>query len=328
MVSGNASVLVVDGSLETLLTVGSALEAVGYDAVGTSDPEEAKLLVEQEARSAIVLGAALPRMSGYELLAELRAIPAGTFLPVLWLATQADLEQQVRELGPGIDDCLLLPFAPSELVWRLARLVERRRRLHSGFGGGLESFPLSDLLQGVALGRCSGELEVAGNGVAGRLRFRAGQLISARADGRHHADAVERLLELEGGEFLFRQAGEDEGMTREPGMALQRLLLDSAWLADELRRRQRLLPAGDQPIVLTGRPLPPESDPMQLLPLTEILAEVDRAGVVTLDRVLELGLASRRRARLAVAWLVEHGLLAEAAPGLAAPPPRKISLAS
>ena len=60
----------------------------------------------------------------------------------------------------------------------------------------------------------------------------------------------------------------------------------------------------------------------------QVFAAADPSVVTTiLDRVLGLGLASRRRARLAVAWLIEHGLLAEAAPGLATPPPRPRLLA-
>jgi two-component system OmpR family response regulator/two-component system response regulator QseB len=72
---------------------------------------------------AVVLDLGLPRLSGLELLARLRA--KGDRTPVLILTARDALEDRVQGLDAGADDYLVKPFRLEELAARLRALVRR-----------------------------------------------------------------------------------------------------------------------------------------------------------------------------------------------------------
>ena len=75
--------------------------------------------------------AMMPRLSGTELLARLRADPTRANLPVLMLTARADDTHRLAALTVGVDDYLTKPFAPAELLARVHTLLARhavRRR--------------------------------------------------------------------------------------------------------------------------------------------------------------------------------------------------------
>jgi DNA-binding response OmpR family regulator len=75
--------------------------------------------------AAIVLDLGLPRRSGEELLARLRA--RGERLPVLILTARDGVDDRVRGLDAGADDYLVKPADLQELAARLRALVRRAR---------------------------------------------------------------------------------------------------------------------------------------------------------------------------------------------------------
>ena len=73
---------------------------------------------------AIVLDVMLPRMTGYEVVAELRRRKIDT--PVLMLTARDSLSDKINGLDSGADDYMTKPFAPAELMARLRSLMRRR----------------------------------------------------------------------------------------------------------------------------------------------------------------------------------------------------------
>jgi DNA-binding response OmpR family regulator len=72
----------------------------------------------------IILDLGLPKMSGLEVLQEMRQ--AGNHTPVLILTAQDDIADRVRGLDAGADDYLVKPFAFAELNARLRALSRRQ----------------------------------------------------------------------------------------------------------------------------------------------------------------------------------------------------------
>jgi two-component system OmpR family response regulator len=72
---------------------------------------------------AIVLDLMLPRLSGFEVLNEIRR--GGRTTPVLLLTARDAIGDRVRGLNSGADDYLTKPFAVEELVARLRALIRR-----------------------------------------------------------------------------------------------------------------------------------------------------------------------------------------------------------
>src|SRR5574340_445959 len=73
--------------------------------------------------AAVVLDLGLPRRSGLDVLARLRAV--GKKTPVLILTARDALEDRVKGLDTGADDYVVKPFRLEEVAARLRALVRR-----------------------------------------------------------------------------------------------------------------------------------------------------------------------------------------------------------
>jgi two-component system response regulator QseB len=73
----------------------------------------------------VILDIGLPKMSGLEVLREMRESNDAT--PVLILTAQDDISDRVKGLDSGADDYLVKPFEFSELCARIRALTRRAR---------------------------------------------------------------------------------------------------------------------------------------------------------------------------------------------------------
>lgn len=101
----------------------AGLEQAGFAADWVRDGLAADAALAATPFHAVVLDLGLPRLSGLELLARLRAKRDRT--PVLILTARDALEDRVRGLDAGADDYLVKPFRLEELAARLRALVRR-----------------------------------------------------------------------------------------------------------------------------------------------------------------------------------------------------------
>jgi len=74
---------------------------------------------------AIVLDIMLPRMSGFDVLRELRREKVTT--PIMILSSKSDVEDRVEGLNLGADDYLPKPFAFSEALARIRSIMRRQQ---------------------------------------------------------------------------------------------------------------------------------------------------------------------------------------------------------
>jgi signal transduction histidine kinase len=75
----------------------------------------------------IVSDVMMPRLSGDELVRQLRATPALDGVPILMLTAKADDALRVRLLRAGAQDYVMKPFAPEELRARIGNLLAMKR---------------------------------------------------------------------------------------------------------------------------------------------------------------------------------------------------------
>lgn len=101
----------------------AGLEQAGFAADWVRDGLAADAALAATRFHAVVLDLGLPRLSGLELLARLRA--KGDRTPVLILTARDALEDRVKGLDAGADDYLVKPFRLEELAARLRALVRR-----------------------------------------------------------------------------------------------------------------------------------------------------------------------------------------------------------
>lgn len=91
--------------------------------------ETALAAMTETSYDCIILDIGLPKMSGLEVLQQMRQTNNDT--PVLILTAQDDISDRVKGLDAGADDYLIKPFEFAELCARLRALTRRNRGISS-----------------------------------------------------------------------------------------------------------------------------------------------------------------------------------------------------
>ena len=122
--------LVVDDDTATRTLVVRVLQQAGLECREATSGEEALALLRRRGAEidAVVLDVRMPGLSGFEVLAAVRADPALSAIPVLLLTAHADTEEDlVQGAQLGAVDHLSKPFSASVLRAKVRRAVDQRR---------------------------------------------------------------------------------------------------------------------------------------------------------------------------------------------------------
>nr|HQU61435.1 response regulator [Saprospiraceae bacterium] len=103
-----------------------------YDCILANHGAEAWSLLEAENTAVqdielILSDVMMPEMDGYTLLEKVKGHGRWQKLPVIMLTARAAEEDKLHALRMGVDDYLLKPFSPEELLARLANLIGNYR---------------------------------------------------------------------------------------------------------------------------------------------------------------------------------------------------------
>jgi DNA-binding response OmpR family regulator len=117
-------VLIVEDDVALGLFLQKGLKLEGHEVTWVGDGEAALVHAAEHRPDLIVLDLSLPKKDGTEVLAEMR----GRFdeTAVLVLTGRSQVEERVKCLNLGADDCLLKPFSFHELTARCRALLRRR----------------------------------------------------------------------------------------------------------------------------------------------------------------------------------------------------------
>jgi two-component system, OmpR family, response regulator QseB len=116
----------------------AGLKQAGFAVDWAKDGRDAQLALAATDYELVVLDLSLPRVTGMDLLRQLRG--SGNDVPVLVLTARDTVHDRVAGLEAGADDYLIKPFALAELVARIRALL---RRAH---GRGVTTLRYRDLL--------------------------------------------------------------------------------------------------------------------------------------------------------------------------------------
>jgi DNA-binding response OmpR family regulator len=117
-------VLIVEDDAALGLFLQKGLKLEGHEVEWVGDGEAGLEHAREHRPDLIVLDLSLPRKDGTEVLAEMRGQFDGT--AVLVLTGRSQVEERVKCLNLGADDCLLKPFSFHELTARCRALLRRR----------------------------------------------------------------------------------------------------------------------------------------------------------------------------------------------------------
>src|SRR5262249_5266967 len=122
---GNAlRILAVDDDRLALRMLTALLHAKGHEPIPARDGQEAIERFEGEAPGLVLMDVSMPGRDGHAATAEIKKRCGPRWVPVIFLSSTGEAEQQVRGLEVGGDDYLIKPVNPIILEAKL-RAMER-----------------------------------------------------------------------------------------------------------------------------------------------------------------------------------------------------------
>jgi DNA-binding response OmpR family regulator len=123
VVDRQRTVLVVDDDPVILRLLEVNFEMEGFTVRMASDGQEGLDAAQAERPDIIVSDVMMPKLSGLQLVAGLKADPATASIPVILLSAKAQAADIQAGLDAGADDYVTKPFEPLELVDRVLKLL-------------------------------------------------------------------------------------------------------------------------------------------------------------------------------------------------------------
>lgn len=117
-----ARILVVDDEKDIRELISFYLLKEGFDVLEASNGEEALEIFENEYIDLGIVDVMMPVMDGFELVEELKGFKD---VPVIMLTAKAESKDKLRGFSVGVDDYVVKPFDPSELMARVKAILKR-----------------------------------------------------------------------------------------------------------------------------------------------------------------------------------------------------------
>jgi two-component system cell cycle response regulator DivK len=117
----SGTVLVVEDNAMNMKLLEQALDVAGYRIVGSADGANLVELAVNSATGLILMDIQLPRLSGVDLLKQLRADPRTATVPVFAVTAYADTTSVAGFLGQGFDQVITKPISIRHLLDQVAR---------------------------------------------------------------------------------------------------------------------------------------------------------------------------------------------------------------
>lgn len=299
-----AKILLVEADSVFAAVLEDRLRVTGHQVRLLADGSPVEAAREQLADLVILDTGSEPAV---ESLQALRGQADTSTLPVLAISDRGEPAERVAALRAGADDYLARPFDLEELLIRAERLLGGRGA-EQMLQGDLATHPLWAVLQYLQQVRKTGSLRVRSGNTSGAIELLDGEPVAARWQALRGREAFLALLCAEEGTFRFE--GGAAAAARDERLQVNELLMHTAWLKDEMAKRRQFLPGTGEPLqTLTEFP-PAVGEELGGVPLQRIVSRIHaQPGVRLFDLIAEEAEAPLNT-RLAVAWLVEHGLVA------------------
>ncbi len=116
--------LVVDDEekIRSLVKKYAAFE--GYDVAEAENGMQAIALCKEHAFSLVVMDVMMPELDGFSAVREIRK---NSDVPVIMLSARGEEYDRIHGFESGVDDYVVKPFSPKELMMRIAAVLSRVR---------------------------------------------------------------------------------------------------------------------------------------------------------------------------------------------------------
>ncbi|HXM34970.1 MAG TPA: response regulator transcription factor, partial [Pyrinomonadaceae bacterium] len=147
--NNSANILVVDDDALIRDNLREIFEEAGYRTVTAPDGPTALRVLHKQQCDLIVLDLEMPGVDGVALCRLLRAQVATSKIPVIAFSGSDDENRQVEAFAAGVDDYIIKPSTPGELLSRVNAHLRAAKREWALLGSNRELRFLSDLGRGL-----------------------------------------------------------------------------------------------------------------------------------------------------------------------------------
>ena len=120
-----ANILVVEDEQAIAEMIMTSLEMAGYQTKRAANGQIAYQMVLEEAPDLILADWMMPMMTGLELAKRLKREENTAEIPIILLTAKSDEDDKINGFEAGIDDYVIKPFSPRELLARIKAVLRR-----------------------------------------------------------------------------------------------------------------------------------------------------------------------------------------------------------
>lgn len=115
-------VLIVDDEQDIRELIKFYVNKEGYDVIEAKDGEQALEIFETEYIDLAIIDVMMPKMDGFELVENMKEFKD---VPCIMLTAKAESKDKLRGFSVGVDDYVVKPFDPNELMARVKAVMRR-----------------------------------------------------------------------------------------------------------------------------------------------------------------------------------------------------------
>ena len=115
-------ILVVDDEVNIRLVVKQYAEFEGYEVREAENGMQAIEMVKNEDFDLIIMDVMMPKLDGYSACKEIKKVKN---IPVIMLSARGEEYDKLFGFEIGIDDYVVKPFSPKELMARIKVVIKR-----------------------------------------------------------------------------------------------------------------------------------------------------------------------------------------------------------
>jgi len=131
MATKKKKILIIESDLQLVELARYPLEEDGYAVLASTDGPSGARAARREQPDLVLVDFKLPSQKGNDVAKTLRKDPATEHIRIIMIADESQLEN--LEIGPGssVDDFLIKPFSPAELITKIKPLLKSEDDLTS-----------------------------------------------------------------------------------------------------------------------------------------------------------------------------------------------------
>lgn len=119
------SLLIVDDEEMIRKLIRKYAEFEGYSVAEAADGMEAVMLCREKSFDLIIMDIMMPELDGFSACREIRK---NSQIPIIMLSARGEEYDKINGFGLGIDDYVVKPFSPKELIMRVNAVLRRISR--------------------------------------------------------------------------------------------------------------------------------------------------------------------------------------------------------